>query len=44
MDYRARVSLPLDKDLVKAILKRAGVRTLDDYVMLKMQEDLKRLT
>jgi hypothetical protein len=44
MDYRARVSLPLDKDLVKAIMKRAGVRTLDDYVMLKMQEDLKRLT
>ncbi len=44
MDYKSRVSLPLDKDLVKAIFKRAGVKTLDDYVMLQIQDDLKRLT
>lgn len=41
---KARVEIPLDKELVFKVLKKMRIKSLDDYLTLKIQEDLKRLT
>ena len=41
---KARVEIQLDKELVFKVLKKMRIKSLDDYLTLKIQEDLKRLT
>jgi len=41
---KVRVEIPLDKELVFKILKRMKIKSLDDYLTIKLQDDLKRLT
>jgi hypothetical protein len=44
MDTKARVNIPLDKDLINQVVRRMKCKNLDEYIFIKLQEDLKRLT
>ncbi len=44
METKTRVNIPLDKDLVNQVVRRMKCKNLDEYLLLKITEDLKRLT
>ena len=43
-NYQTKLNIPLEKELVTKVLKKLRVMSIDDYVNMKLQEDLTRLT
>ena len=41
MDTKARVNISLDKDLINQVVRRMKCKNLDEYIFIKLQEDLK---
>jgi hypothetical protein len=43
-NYQTRLNIPLEKELVTKVLRKLRFKSIDDYVNMKLQEDLSRLT